>query len=82
MLCVIPAQNMKGKMSLVSLFPHIDCIVVSVFGRAVHALAKIGEDLYVEPQKDGLAIRTINGSRWAFSKKGTFGDSFWNHVVF
>ena len=48
-----------------------------MFGRAVHALAKIGEDLYVEPQKDGLAIRTINGSRWAFSKR-----NIWIYFVF
>ena len=29
-------------------------------------MAKIGEDLYLSPQDDGLALRTINSSRSAF----------------
>ncbi len=40
--------------------------VSSVFGRALHCLAKIGDDLFLEPQVDGLAVRAINSSRSAF----------------
>ena len=39
----------------------------SVFARALHAMAKIGEDLYLSPQSDGLALRAMNSSRSAFA---------------
>ncbi len=38
-----------------------------VLGRAVHCLGRIGEDLYLEPQSDGLALRTMNSARSAFT---------------
>ena len=38
-----------------------------MFARALHAMAKIGEDLYLSPQRDGLALRTMNTSRSAFA---------------
>ena len=34
-------------------------------GKAVQALAKIGEELYLEPKPEGLALRTMNSSRSA-----------------
>ncbi len=40
--------------------------LLSVFGRVLYSLAKIGEDLYLEAQKDGLALRSTNSSRSAF----------------
>eukprot|EP00095_Tigriopus_kingsejongensis_P001639 snap_masked-scaffold121_size336169-processed-gene-2.1 protein:Tk01639 transcript:snap_masked-scaffold121_size336169-processed-gene-2.1-mRNA-1 annotation:"cell cycle checkpoint control protein rad9a" len=47
------------------------CIIpgpnVKAFARAIHALAKIGEELYLVPQTDGLALRTINSSKSAFA---------------
>ncbi|TRY70631.1 hypothetical protein TCAL_17281 [Tigriopus californicus] len=47
------------------------CIIpspnVKVFARAIHSLAKIGDELYLVPQIDGLALRTINSSRSAFT---------------
>ncbi|ELT91717.1 hypothetical protein CAPTEDRAFT_148357 [Capitella teleta] len=47
------------------------CIIpginVKVFGRAVHSLSKIGEEIYFEPLDDGLALRTVNLSRSAFA---------------
>lgn len=46
------------------------CIIpggnVKAFGRAIHCIAKIGDDLYVDPQVDGLALRSMNSSRSAF----------------
>ncbi|XP_076344819.1 cell cycle checkpoint control protein Rad9 isoform X3 [Tachypleus tridentatus] len=40
---------------------------VKVFGRAIHALAKIGEDIYIEPEKAGLFLQTVNSARSAYA---------------
>lgn len=34
-------------------------------GKAIQALAKVGEELYLEPKSEGLAFRTMNSSRSA-----------------
>lgn len=45
------------------------CIIqgkkVKFLARAVHALARIGNDLYIDPQPDGLGFRTVDSSRSA-----------------
>ena len=38
---------------------------VKTTGKVIHCLAKIGEEVYMEPSKDGLTIRTVNLSRLA-----------------
>ncbi|XP_038054759.1 cell cycle checkpoint control protein RAD9A-like [Patiria miniata] len=40
---------------------------IKVFGRSIHCLSKIGEDLYIEPLDHGLALRTVNSSRSAYA---------------
>ena len=35
-----------------------------LLGRAVHSLAKIGDDIYIEPQADSLTLRAVNSSRY------------------
>ena len=35
-----------------------------LLGRAVHSLAKIGDDIYIEPQTDSLTLRAVNSSRY------------------
>ena len=35
-----------------------------LLGRAVHSLAKIGDDIYIEPQADSLTFRAVNSSRY------------------
>ncbi|XP_052261138.1 cell cycle checkpoint control protein RAD9A-like isoform X5 [Dreissena polymorpha] len=40
---------------------------MKVFGRAVHSLSKIGEELYIEALEHGLALRTVNSSRSAYA---------------
>ena len=37
-----------------------------VIARAIHSLAKIGEDLYLDPNEEGLAIRAANSGKSAF----------------
>ncbi|XP_045134586.1 cell cycle checkpoint control protein RAD9A-like isoform X1 [Portunus trituberculatus] len=48
---------------------------VKDFGRAIHALAKVGEELYIEPNQSGVSFRTISSSRSAFFSYN-FGNSF------
>ncbi|KAK3896098.1 hypothetical protein Pcinc_000228 [Petrolisthes cinctipes] len=48
---------------------------IKVFGRAIHSLAKIGDELYIEPQTDGVSFRTVNSSRSAFASF-VFGKAF------
>uniref|UniRef100_A0A8C9WU33 Cell cycle checkpoint control protein RAD9A n=1 Tax=Sander lucioperca TaxID=283035 RepID=A0A8C9WU33_SANLU len=49
----------------------MDCIVtggnVKVLAKAIHSLSRIGDELYVEPQEDGLALRSVNSSRSAYA---------------
>ena len=40
---------------------------IKTFGKAVHSLSKIGEELYLEPLTDSLAVRTVNSSRSAYA---------------
>ncbi|XP_052006343.1 cell cycle checkpoint control protein RAD9A [Xyrauchen texanus] len=49
----------------------MDCVAtggnVKVLARAIHSLSRIGEELYLEPMEDGLALRSVNSSRSAFA---------------
>lgn len=40
---------------------------VKLFARAIHCLAKIGEEIYLEPLTKGLSLRTVNSSRSAYA---------------
>ncbi|XP_049839507.1 cell cycle checkpoint control protein RAD9A [Schistocerca gregaria] len=55
------------------------CIIpglnVKVLARAIQSLAKIGDELYVEPQKDGIAFRSVNSARSAYATF-TFSKAF------
>ncbi|XP_045625079.1 cell cycle checkpoint control protein RAD9A-like [Procambarus clarkii] len=58
------------------------CIVpgvnIKVFGRVMHSMAKIGDELYVEPDSTGVIFRTVNSSRSAFASFH-FGSGFFTH---
>ena len=36
---------------------------VKTTGKAIHSLAKIGDEIYLEPSMDGLTLRSVNMSR-------------------
>jgi hypothetical protein len=40
---------------------------VKVFAKAIHCLAKIGDELYVEALPKGLSLRTVNSARSAYA---------------
>uniref|UniRef100_A0AAR2INF3 RAD9 checkpoint clamp component B n=1 Tax=Pygocentrus nattereri TaxID=42514 RepID=A0AAR2INF3_PYGNA len=47
------------------------CIIegngVKVFGRAVHALSRIGDEIWLEPLQKGLAVRSVNTAHSAYA---------------
>ncbi|KAM6466073.1 cell cycle checkpoint control protein RAD9A [Liasis olivaceus] len=47
------------------------CIVtggnVKALGKAIHALSRIGDEIYIEPLQEGLSLRAINTSRSAYA---------------
>eukprot|EP00092_Neocalanus_flemingeri_P099441 GFUD01126847.1.p1 GENE.GFUD01126847.1~~GFUD01126847.1.p1 ORF type:complete len:393 (-),score=161.67 GFUD01126847.1:126-1304(-) len=52
---------------------------VKLLGKAIHCLAKIGDDVYLEPTRDSLALRTVNSSRSAYATFN-FGSSFFSVI--
>ncbi|XP_070807181.1 cell cycle checkpoint control protein RAD9B [Pituophis catenifer annectens] len=40
---------------------------VRVFGRALHAIARISDEFWIDPKEKGLFLRTVNSSRSAYA---------------
>lgn len=40
---------------------------IRAFGKAIHCLAKIGDELYIEALQNGLALKTVNNARSAYA---------------
>ncbi|XP_011314245.1 cell cycle checkpoint control protein RAD9A isoform X1 [Fopius arisanus] len=56
----------------------IPCANVKVMARAFHALAKIGEEMYVMPQERSLSFRSVSMANSAYCDF-TFGEHFFTH---
>jgi len=52
---------------------------MGMLGKAIHSLAKIGDEVYLEPGGDGLALRAVNSSRSAYATFN-FANSFFSSV--
>lgn len=50
---------------------------ISVLGRAIHSLAKLGDELYVESSQADLSFRTVNMSKTAYASF-TFSIDFFS----
>jgi len=53
---------------------------VKIFARAIHSLAKIGDELHIEPVQDGLILKTVNSSRSAYSAFNFHIPFFLNYI--
>lgn len=57
-----------------------ECIVllISVLARAIHALCRIGDELYVEPEPAKISFRAVSASKSAYASF-TFFESFFSY---
>ncbi|XP_012532856.2 cell cycle checkpoint control protein RAD9A [Monomorium pharaonis] len=53
---------------------------VKILARAIHTLAKIGDEIYVNPQKESISFRTVNMAKSAYSDF-TFHKSFFSYYT-
>ena len=51
---------------------------IKILAKAIHTLAKIGDEMYIEPQKDALSFRTVNMANSAYADF-TFFQNFFSY---
>ena len=55
---------------------RLPAVSVKLFAKAIHSLAKLGTEIYIEPLEDGLAVKTVNSSRSAYAAFFFFRSAF------
>jgi len=53
-------------------------LLISVLARAIHALCRIGDELYVEPEPEKISFRAVSASKSAYASF-TFFESFFSY---
>lgn len=53
-------------------------LLISVLARAIHALCRIGDELYVEPEPTKISFRAVGASKSAYASF-TFFESFFSY---
>lgn len=74
MKCLIAGNNVKGKFiscccahgTHQSTEWQLYSLYVLVLARSIHSLAKMGDELHIEPSPDGLILKTVNASKSAY----------------
>ncbi|XP_054006441.1 cell cycle checkpoint control protein RAD9A isoform X1 [Hylaeus anthracinus] len=49
---------------------------VKILAKAIHALARIGDEMYIEPQETGISFRTVNMANSAYADFTMFQNYF------
>lgn len=72
MKCTIPGPNARGKTIIEPITKYLpNCLPPThkppVLAKAVQSFARVGAELFIEAQPDGLSIRTVNRTKSAFA---------------
>lgn len=54
---------------------------IRILARAIHALAKIGDEMYVHPKEDALSFRTVNLANSAYADF-TFFEEYFSYYIY
>lgn len=96
MKCVIPGANVKSMLfhlGYVLFFFYLNNIknkihisivknkYTLVLAKAIHALSKIGEEMYIEPQDNVLSFRTVNMANSAYADF-TFFQCYFSYYIY
>ncbi|KOX71424.1 Cell cycle checkpoint control protein RAD9A [Melipona quadrifasciata] len=83
MKCVIAGANVKSMLILLRyLFKtNVNIKHLLVLAKAIHALTKIGDEMYIEPHENTLSFRTVNMPNSAYADF-TFLRSYFSYYVY
>ncbi|KZC09657.1 PREDICTED: cell cycle checkpoint control protein RAD9A [Dufourea novaeangliae] len=54
---------------------------IKILAKAIHALAKIGEEMFIEPQSDAISFRTVNMANSAYADF-TFCQTYFSYYAY
>lgn len=68
MECIIPGLNLKGTYDIQFFFSFLPyyCLCFPVMIKAIQALSRIGDEIYLNAKPEHLSLMTINMSRTSY----------------